>query len=147
MTLGFKGASLAAIFGISYINHVFSPLIWGLLILIMADVLLNVHKEGQQFTKIGSAFATLGGTSILTAAHAFNLEALHGIVAVMVLAYIQIVAPQIVLFVSKAHFIAPGAKAAMIEALKAENEMLKHKAEVTKAEAENKVIISNGESK
>lgn len=146
-TSGVKGAGVLAIFGISYINHIFSPLIWGLLILIIIDVILNVHKEGQQLNKIGSAFATLSGTSLMSFEHALSPEAIHGIVAVMVLAYIQVVAPQIVNIVTNFKFISPNAKADLIAALKEENAALKQKA-ITQAKT-NKVIItsSNGESK
>lgn len=143
MSTGVKGAGTAVLFGLSYINHIFSPLIWALLALIIIDVLLNVHKEGQQLTKIGSAFATLGGTSLLTVQNAFSLEVVHGLVAVMVLAYIQVVVPQIVSLISKAKFISPVAKADLIAALQAENEALKQKAT---AEA-NKVIVTSGEQK
>lgn len=145
MTSGVKGISAAAIFGISYINHIFSPLIWALMALIVVDILLNVHKEGQQLTKIGSAFATLGGTSLISVQHAFTLEAVHGLVAVMVLAYIQVVAPQIVSVIKKAKNIAPSAKIDMIAALQAENEALKQQAEA-QAEA-NKVVVTTGETK
>lgn len=143
MSSGVKGASAAVIFGISYINHIFSPLIWALLVLIVIDVLLNVHKEGQQLTKIGSAFATLGGTSLITVQNTFSLEVVHGLVAVMVLAYIQVVIPQVVQLINKAKFIAPTAKMDIIAALQAENEALKQKAT---AEA-NKVVVTPGEQK
>jgi hypothetical protein len=146
MTSGVKGISAAAIFGISYINHIFSPLIWALLALIVVDILLNVHKEGQQLTKIGSAFATLGGTSLISVQHAFTLEAVHGLVAVMVLAYIQVVAPQFVSVINKAKNIAPSAKVDMIAVLQAENEALKQQAEKAQAEV-NKVVITTGGTK
>lgn len=143
MTTGVKGVGILATFGISYINHIFSPLIWGLLALIIVDILLNVHKEGQQLQKIGSAFATLGGTSLLTVQHAFNLETVHALVAVMVLAYIQVVAPQIVAMIKKAKNISSSTKVDLIAALQAENESLKQMA-ITEA---NKVIVTPGENK
>jgi hypothetical protein len=141
MTSSLKGASAFVLFGISYINHIFSPLIWALLVLIMIDVIFNVHKEGQQLTKIGSAFATLGGTSLISMQHAFNAEAIHGIVAVMVLAYIQVVAPQIVAFIGRLRSIQPATRMAMLEALQAENQALKQK-----AEEQSKVIITSNTS-
>lgn len=142
MTTGVKGASALAIFGISYINHIFSPLIWALLALIVIDVLLNVHKEGQQLTKIGSAFATLGGTSLISVQHAFNLEAVHGLVAVMVLAYIQVVSPQIVNGIKKAKSLSSTTKTDIIAVLQAENEALKKMAQSDV----NKVIVTTSES-
>lgn len=147
MTTGVKGASAVVIFGISYINHIFSPLIWALLVLIVIDVILNVHKEGQQLNKIGSAFATLGGTSLLSTAHAFNQEAIHGIVAVMVLAYIQVVSPQIVTVIGRFKSINHATKEAMIAALQAENAALKQQAETTIQQTESKVVVTTGDTK
>lgn len=143
MAYGIKGASVGVIFGISYINHIFSPLVWALLALIIVDILLNVHKEGQQLTKIGSAFATLGGTSLISFQHAFTLEAVHGLVAVMVLAYIQVVSPQIVRMISKAKNINAATKTDLIAALQAENDSLKRMAE----HEANKVVVTTGEEK
>jgi hypothetical protein len=152
MTTGLKGVSAAVILGVSYINNIFSPLIWALLVLIMIDILFNAHKEGQQLTKIGSAFATLSGTGFLQMVHPFSIEVIHGIVAIMVLSYIQVVVPQLVSGISKVRFLAPGTKAGVMAALAAENEALKKQAQAqaalaeaqTAASTENKVVVTPG---
>ncbi|EPZ43833.1 hypothetical protein [Alicyclobacillus acidoterrestris] len=101
-----KGAGALVIFGISWMDHIFSPLIWALMILAGLDIVLNVHKGLQhQMGKIGSAFASLGGLSLLKSGTLFSAQTLHYAVAVMVLVYLQIVVPQIVAFVGNLKFV------------------------------------------
>lgn len=143
MAGGVKGIGALTIFGVSYLNHIFSPLIWGLLVLVVIDILLNAHKQGEQLNKIGTAFITLGGTSLISSFHTFNLETVHALVAIMVIAYIQIVSPQIVAIINKTKSISGPTKAELIAALEAENKSLKQMA-ITE---ENKVIVTTGAEK
>lgn len=144
MNMSIKTLFAALMLGVSYINHIFSPLIWGLSILIVIDILLNVHKEGQQFNKIGSAFATLGGSGLLQTSHFFSIEVIHGLVAVMFLAYVQVVVPQILKGIGKLKYLAPGTKAAAMAAMAAELEALKAqaKSEQEKAINDNEIIVT-----
>lgn len=143
VTTGTKFGFGAVIFGFSYINHIFSPLIWALLILIILDILLNVHKEGQQLQKIGSAFMTLGGADLFQNTHLFSISVIHGLVGVMVLAYLQVVVPRLINVVKKIKGISAASKNELLLALQAENEALKQQAQ--KQEQENKVVIAKGE--
>lgn len=94
-----KGLMAVAVFGVAYVNQNFTPLFWVLLALLALDVLLNVGHEGQQFAKIGSAVASLGGVSLVES-HLGNPDLVKVCVAVLVLAYLQIVAPQLYKLVS-----------------------------------------------
>lgn len=136
----FKGLAAAVVFGFSYIDHIFSPLIWALLVLVILDILLNVHHEDKQFTKIGSAFATLGGTELFSQSNLFSIDVIHGLVAVMVLAYLQVVVPQVIVFIQKLKGLSSTSKVEMIAILQAENEALKQKA-VSQDSQENKVEV------
>lgn len=142
LTSGIKGISAAVIFGFSYLNHIFSPLIWALLVLVILDILMNVHHEEKQFSKIGSAFVTLGGADLFSHTHLFSLNVIHGLVGVMVLAYLQVVIPQVIQFTKKVKGLSTQSKAEMIAILQAENDLLKQKAEGQEKQAEdNKVVI------
>lgn len=99
----FKSLGTAAVLAISYVNHTFSPFFWVLLALAGLDILLNMHREGQQFQKIGSAVASIGGISVLEG-HLGNPDILRVSVAVLVLAYLQVVVPQLIAMVKNFHF-------------------------------------------
>lgn len=87
--------SLVAV-GVAYIDKTFGELVWVLIALIAIDLILNLKDEGKQLNKIGSAAVALGLPSILTGStNLLNPLMLHSLVAVMVLAYLQVVYPQI----------------------------------------------------
>lgn len=94
--------SIAGVFAVAvaYVDQTLTPLFWALIVLVTIDVLLNAHKEGQQFTKIGSAFATLAGTLGLSG-HIAQPDFLRVLVAVATLAYVQVVVPQLLVFLGK----------------------------------------------
>jgi predicted permease len=98
-TIGLKGIGAAIVFYVSWINQNFTPLFWVLLILITLDLVLNAHKEGQQFTKIGSMAVTLGVPGYI-AANVSNPNLGKYIVAIMCLVYLQIVVPSLIAWVS-----------------------------------------------
>lgn len=97
-TLGLKGIGAAIVFYISWINHNFTPLFWVLIALITLDLILNAHKEGQQFAKIGSMAISLGVPGYI-AANVSNPNLGKYIVAIMCLVYLQIVVPSIVAWI------------------------------------------------
>jgi hypothetical protein len=92
---GLKGISGAVIVFLTYINNTFTPLFWVLLVLVALDLLLNAHKEGQQFIKIGSMALTLGAPGYV-AANLSNPNLGKYLVAIMCIVYLQLVVPQIV---------------------------------------------------
>ena len=94
MELTIKSAAGMVAVAVAYIDQTLTPLFWALLILAAIDVLLNAHKEGQQFPKIGSAFVTLAGTLGLSG-HLAQPDFLRVLVAVATLAYLQVVVPQL----------------------------------------------------
>ena len=98
-----KGLSAFAVVAITYIDNTFSPLFWVLLVLVAWDILANVHKEGQQLTKIGSAFASIGGITVIEG-HIGSPDVVRIVVAVLVLAYIQVVMPQVFALIKKIPF-------------------------------------------
>ncbi|MCL6594262.1 MAG: hypothetical protein K6T31_09825, partial [Alicyclobacillus sp.] len=95
MNVTIKSLGALAVAVSAYINQTFSPLFWALLALAAVDILLNVHREGQQFQKLGSAFAAVGGTTVLSQ-HIASPDILKIAVAVLTLAYLQVVVPQLV---------------------------------------------------
>lgn len=100
---GMKGVSALVIAWITYIDNTFTPLFWVLLVLVALDMFLNVHKEGQQFLKIGSMAISLGAPSYIAA----NLGDAHlgkYLVAIMCLVYLQIVVPEIINKINKLNF-------------------------------------------
>lgn len=92
---GLKAISAVLIGWITTINNTFTPLFWVLLALVTLDMLLSVHKEGQQFVKIGSMAVTLGVPSYVTA-NLGNPSLGKYLVAIMCLVYLQIVVPQLI---------------------------------------------------
>lgn len=127
VTLKSIGGAITVI--VAYVNHTLTPLFWALLILASLDVLLNVHKEGMQLQKVGSAFASIGGTVGL-ANHVAQPDFLRVAVAVATLAYLQVVVPQIVSLLGKIKFSKDPAtnnavQEAEIAALRAEVERLR----------------------
>lgn len=93
--LGMKGATAIFIGWLTYINHTFTPLFWVLLALVALDLMLNVHKEGQQFYKIGSMAISLGVPSYV-ASNLDNPNLGKYLVALMCLVYLQIVVPSLI---------------------------------------------------
>lgn len=108
-----KALGAAAVVFATYLNHTFSPLFWVLLVLVALDIVMNAHQEGQQFQKIGSAFASLGGVTVLQG-HLGNPDIVRISVAVLVLAYLQVVVPQLLTLAKKLHF-SPAAKVNAVE--------------------------------
>lgn len=99
----FKAIGAAIVVGVGYIDQNLSPLFWALLVLAALDVVLNAHREGQQFQKIGSAFASLGGVTVLEG-HLGNPDIVKISVAVLVLAYLQVVVPQLIAMLKQIKF-------------------------------------------
>lgn len=99
-TGGIKGISAALIAWLSYVDKTLTPLFWVLLALVAIDMFMNVHKEGQQFQKIGSMALTLGVPSYI-GSNLSNPELGKYLVAMMSIVYLQIVVPQLVAKVSK----------------------------------------------
>ena len=96
MGAAIKGIFAAAALVVTYVDHTLSPLFWALLALAAIDVLLNVHDESKQLTKLGSAFVTMFGTySATLAGHYGQPDFVRILVAIAVLAYLQIVVPQL----------------------------------------------------
>jgi hypothetical protein len=92
---GLKGIGGVIVFWLSYINNTFTPLIWILLALVAMDLFLNAHKEGQQFSKIGSMAVTLGAPGYI-AANLANPNLGKYVVAIMCIVYLKIVVPVVV---------------------------------------------------
>jgi hypothetical protein len=95
ITGGLKGISGAIVFWLTYINNTFTPLIWILLALVALDLFLNAHKEGQQFSKIGSMAVALGAPGYI-AANLANPNLGKYVVAMMCIVYLQIVVPLVI---------------------------------------------------
>lgn len=92
---GVKGLGALFVVWLTYIDKTFTPLFWVLLALIFVDLVLNVHKgEGTQFTKLGSALVSMGIPQYLGNNGGMPHLAKY-LVAMMVIAYIQIVIPQL----------------------------------------------------
>lgn len=98
-----KGVSALAVAVFSYINNTYTPLIWVLAALIFLDLVMNMHKEGQQFQKIGSAAAALGIPGFITSQFG-TPHFTQYIVALLTIAYIQVVFPQIGSLIDKIKF-------------------------------------------
>lgn len=105
----------------AYMDGTFGPLIWALLILVGLDLVLNLRDEAKQLSKIGSGAVTLGLPALLTNAQSIASPAiLHAIVAVLVLAYLQVVYPQVMARITKWSAKVPVADAAEVAALKSQ---------------------------
>lgn len=126
-----KSLGAAATVFVSYVDHNLSPLFWALLILASVDVLLNVHKEGQQWQKLGSAFVSVGGTMGL-AGHMAQPDFLRVLVAVATLAYLQVVVPQITALIGKIKWTADAATNTAIQ----QSELAALKAEVARLQSQ-----------
>jgi hypothetical protein len=85
---------------LTYINDTFSPLFWVLLALVFVDLVLNIHKEGKQFEKLGSAAVAMGIPSFI-GENIGNPHFIKYLVAMMCLVYVQHVVPQLVALISK----------------------------------------------
>lgn len=92
---GIKGISALLVAWFTYIDKTFTPLFWVLLALVALDMFLNVHKEGQQFIKIGSMAISLGVPSYV-GANLSNPDLGKYLVAIMCLVYLQLVVPVLV---------------------------------------------------
>jgi hypothetical protein len=102
-TTVFKGLMASVIVGVSYINTNFSPLFWVLLALIAIDLFLNVHQEHKQLSKVMSAFGGLGVPALI-AQHVGLPHFTKVVVILMTLVYVQVVTPQLAVFVSRFKF-------------------------------------------
>jgi hypothetical protein len=100
---GLKSISAILVCWLTYIDRTFTPLFWVLLALVALDMFLNVHKEGQQFIKIGSMAVTLGAPSYV-AANLSNPNLGKYLVAIMCLVYLQLVVPQLITKISSLNF-------------------------------------------
>lgn len=89
-----KGLGALFVVWMTYINTTFSPLFWVLLALIFVDLLLNIHKEGQQFHKLASMGMSLGIPTVI-AQNINQPELGKYLVAILCLAYLQVVVPEI----------------------------------------------------
>lgn len=94
MTASVKGIAAVIVAWMTYIDNTFSPLFWVLLVLIFIDLVLNIHKEGQQFSKLGSMALSLGVPTYITS-NLGNPELGKYLVAIMCLCYVQLVVPQL----------------------------------------------------
>jgi hypothetical protein len=92
---GIKGIGALLVFYVSWINQNLTPLFWVLLGLITLDLILNAHKEGQQFAKIGSMALSLGVPSYV-GSNFGNPELGKYLVAIMCLVYLQVVVPDLI---------------------------------------------------
>lgn len=92
---GIKGIGALLVFYVSWINQNLTPLFWVLLGLITLDLILNAHKEGQQFAKIGSMALSLGVPSYV-GSNLSNPELGKYLVAIMCLVYLQVVVPDLI---------------------------------------------------
>lgn len=97
---GIKGLGSVLILAVTYIDKTFTPLFWALVILAFIDLVLNGHKEGQQFQKIAAAFLSLGAPSFI-AANMANPELGKYIVGILCIVYLQLVVPQVLTKLSK----------------------------------------------
>jgi hypothetical protein len=95
-----KGIGGALIVWLTYINTTFSPLFWVLLALVFIDLVLNIHKEGKQFEKLGSAAVAMGVPSFI-GQNIGNPHFIKYLVAMMCLVYLQHVVPQLVALISR----------------------------------------------
>lgn len=91
---GMKGIGALIVFYVSWINQNLTPLFWVLLGLITLDLILNAHKEGQQFAKIGSMALSLGVPSYV-GSNFGNPELGKYLIAIMCLVYLQVVVPDL----------------------------------------------------
>lgn len=148
MGAAIKGIFAVAALAVTYVDHTLSPLFWALLALAAIDVLLNVHDETKQWTKLGSAFVTLGGTYGV-AGHFGQPDFIRILVAVAVLAYLQIVVPQLLALGSRVvkEIKTPAQRAdaqAMIATLQAEVAQLKAGAQAQAGGSQTNAQTANG---
>ncbi len=136
MNLALKTIGGLATLAVTYIDSTLTPLFWALLVLAAIDILLNVHKEGQQWNKLGSAFISLGGTLGL-AGHVSQPDFLRVMVAVATLAYLQVVVPQLVTLVGNIKWSKDPATNAVIK--QAELTALKKEIETLRSQADKQV--------
>jgi len=97
MSLFGKGVSAAAVGTFFYLNGKFGTLFWVLMILVLLDIIFNLTSLGNlenQFKKIGSAVFSLGGPVLFLNAYKDG-EMAKILVAVLVLAYLEILYPQV----------------------------------------------------
>jgi hypothetical protein len=90
-----KGLLSAIVAGIALIDKTFTPCIWLLLALVAVDLILNVHKEGQQMHKLFSAAGAMGIPTFIGTHYDLPNFAQY-LTVLMTVAYIQVVFPQIV---------------------------------------------------
>lgn len=94
-----KGFFGAVILYLTELQHEFGTILWVVLAMAAIDLLLNVGKEGKQLEKLGSAFVAIGAPSVISNninGHAFT----HTVLAMVALAYVVILYPQVVAFIS-----------------------------------------------
>lgn len=83
-------------------QHQYGTLLWVVLAMAALDVLLNVHKEQLQFTKLGSAFVALGSPAIVQA-DLHSPQLVHVALALVAISYVQILYPQVVKWLLSLH--------------------------------------------
>lgn len=127
MSATIKALGALAVVVETYVQHTFGGLFWALLILAAIDILLNMQDESKQFSKFGAAFTSIGGITILSG-HVSDPAVIKVAVAVAVLAYIQIVAPQVLQLLAKLR-LPRRENAFVVAALQAEVERLKSQAQ------------------
>lgn len=98
-----KSLAALAVVVYTWVNHTLSPLFWLLLVLVVLDLLLNIHQEGKQLPKLGSTFFALGLPAFLSShsAHLFDAEVLKGVVCILTLGYVWVVVPQLFALVNR----------------------------------------------
>lgn len=97
-----KGISTAVVAFFAYAQHTYGTLLWVVLAMAAIDILMNVQNEGKQFEKLGSAFVAIGAPAILTS-HLGSPDMVRVSLAVVCIAYIQILYPQLVTFLKNLH--------------------------------------------
>ena len=138
VSYGTRGVAVVLAGWFAYINTNFTPLFWVLLALIAVDLVLNVHKEEKQLSKIGSAFMSAGFPYLITQSTHLEL-AIRAAVLMGVVVYIQIVFPQLFAVIAKWKPKTAQGKytQAEVEALLAEAQKAATTAVVTEAKKDN----------
>lgn len=133
-TTAVKGVGVILAF-LGYVNNMFGPLVFGLLILVALDILFHFHKGPTvQMQKLVSGFMSILGVSgmqLLNANHGEILSAsfLHYAVAVLFASYLSVVGPEVIQWTGKLKWLAKGTKSALTAAEQAELTALRAQAQ------------------
>ena len=95
-----KGAASAILLYVTELQHQYGTILWIVLAMVILDVLLNVGDEQKQFNKLGSAFVAIGAPTIIST-QATSPAFAHTLLALIAIAYVQILYPQIITLVKK----------------------------------------------